>query len=281
MLVPAVFSVWLGLFMPYVPSFLNRGGLGPNDLLVARPALVHRHDLIWPTVTCALSALLLGLALCRRIGADEAPRDGGARLILAIALWQAAGAVLPSFARIGWQVDGVLSPSLDRYLLPLLPLVVCLALWALCDVRLVSPVAWLVTAGFAIFAIAGTRDSLLLHRATWDLARRANQLGVANTRLDGGATWDVSHLSEDSRAERVPLRTPEYEYSTGNPDSLLTPTPPWWIWAWAPATDSSYVIVGERLIGFDVVDQIEYSSWLHRKPLQLYLVRRPGAPEPR
>ena len=281
MLVPAVISVWLRLLMPYIPSFLTRAGLGPNDLLVARPGLVHRHALIWPTVTCALSAVVLGLALCRKIGTGEAPRHAGARLVLVIALWQAAGVVLPSFARIGWQVDGVPSPSLDRYLLPLLPLVVCLALWALHDVRLVAPLAWLTTGVFAIFAIAGTRDSLLLHRATWDLARRANQLGVANTRLDGGATWDASHLSEYSRTGSVPLRTPEYEYSTGNPDSLLTPTPPWWIWAWAPATDSSYVIVGERLIGFDVVDQIEYSSWLHRRPMPLYLVRRPGAPEPR
>jgi hypothetical protein len=280
MLVPAVMSVALGLLMPYVPSFLNRGGLGPNDLVVARPALVTRHDLIWLTAACALSALVLSLALCRRIGADEERRDAGAAVVLAIALWQAAGVVLPSFARLGWHVDGVLSPSLDRYLLPLLPLVICLGLWALCDVRLVSTAAWLVSAAFAVFAIAGTHDSLVLHRATWDLAGRANELGVSNTRLDGGATWDAAHLFEYSLTNRISLRTPEYEYSTGNPNSLLIPVPPWWVWAWAPATDSSYVIVGEPLIGFDVVDQIEYSSWLHSRPTHLYLVRRPGVSDP-
>lgn len=147
----------------------------------------------------------------------------------------------------------------------------------MCDVRLTSAGAWLVTAAFAVFAMVGTRDSLLLHRATWDLARRANELGVPNTRLDGGATWDASHLSEYSQINRIPLQTPEYAYSTGNPNSLLIPTPPWWVWAWAPATDSSYLIVGEPVIGFDVVDRIEYSSWLHRQPRFLYLVRRPGS----
>jgi len=198
-------------------------------------------------------------------------------LVLSLLAWQAAGVVLPSFARIGWHADGVLSPSLDRYLLPLLPLVTCLGLWGVRQVRLASTVAWVGTACFALAALVGTHDSLALQRATWELARRANAAGIPNVRLDAGATWDAAHLYEYSLANRMPVRTPPYQYTTGNPDSLLTEVPPWWLWAWAPATDSSYIIVGEPLIGFDIVDQIEYPSWSHRQPTYVYLVKRPSA----
>ncbi len=273
-LIPLIVCSSIGLRMPYIPSFLNRGGLGPNDLLVARSPLLSHHDLVWPTVACAVAALVLAFVLCIKVKVAAVPRFSGVTLILMVALWQAAGVVLPSLVRIGWWVDGRMSPSLDRYLLPLLPMVICLVLWALRDVRLVYTGAWVVIAGYAVFAVAGTRDYLVLQEATWNLARQANQMGVPNTSLDAGATWDAVHLYEYSLKDRTPVRTPPYEYFTGNPESLLTPTPPWWILSWTPVTDSSYVIVGEPLIGFSNVTQLEYSSWLHRKPQRLYLVRR-------
>lgn len=277
LLVPAVLATGLGLLMPYIPSFLNRGGLGPNDLVIARPALVARHHLIWVTAACALSALVFFFVSCRKFALRPSPEFPGAMLILSLALWQAAGVVLPSFARLGWHADGVLSPSLDRYLLPLLPLVICIGLWALSEVRLRPGVAWTSTAAFALCAVAGTHDSLALHDATWQLARRANAAGIPDTKLDAGATWDGSHLLDDSLAHNIPVQTPDYAYTTGNPDSLLTEVPPWWIWAWAPATDSTYIIVGEPVVGFAIVDRIRYPTWAHRQPTYLYLVKRPSA----
>jgi hypothetical protein len=266
----------LGMQMPYVPSFLNRGGLGPNDLLVARPPLVSRHDLAWLTIFCLASSLILGLILCSRLGFASDSRRSEAGLILVIGLWQAMAIVPPSLSRGGWKVDGILCLSLDRYLLPLLPLLLCLVLWALRGIRVSAPIAWILTAVFALFSIAGTRDYLVLEQATWNLARQANRMGVPNTRLDGGATWDLDRLFEYSVSNRITLQTPPYEYSTGNPDSLLVPAPPWWIFVWTPATDSSYIIVGEPLLGFEVLQRLEYSSWLHRQRTYLYLVRRPS-----
>ena len=43
---------------------------------------------------------------------------------------------------------------------------------------------------------------------------------------------------------------------------------------WAAATDSSYVIAGERLTGFPVVTHTAYFSWLRQGSNTLYLLKR-------
>jgi hypothetical protein len=44
-----------------------------------------------------------------------------------------------------------------------------------------------------------------------------------------------------------------------------------------PGIDSTYVITAEPVVGFVVIDRLEYSAWLARKPAILYLLRRPPA----
>jgi len=251
-----------GRLMPYVAQFVGVGGLGPDDLLGERPPLVGPDAQWWFTAACAASALLFGLALCRRAAVPAtpvAPARARAGLLLTIALWQAVG-ILPasySFRHAGG--------SLDRYLLPLLPFALGLGLWALRDLRPVLPLAWAVVIVGALLAVAGTRDFLVFQGATWDFARHANASGIDNTRLDAGTSWDGYHL---------------YEYSQANHISPRTTDGPWWTGLFAPATDSSYVISSTPLPDYTIVEELTYSSWLHRTAIPLYLLRRPGVAGP-
>ncbi len=248
-----------GRTMPFIPQYLAPWGLGPADLLAARPTLFSFDALISFTALCAAASLAFGIILCRRVGGPPAPDRAGAGIVLAVGLWQVAGILPASFAFRTWII------SLDRYLLPLLPVALCLGLWALRDVRLALPVAWVVVAAFAVLAVAGTRDFLVYQGAVWELAESANAAGIPNTRLDAGAFWDGYQLYQDDPAKRPPPRT-----ANG----------PWWVYLFAPETDSSYVVAGEPLRDYTIVRRAEYSSWLHREPVYLYLLRRPDVPGP-
>lgn len=254
-----------GRLMPYVAQFVTPEGLGPNDLQGARPALVADDFLRLFTAACAAGSLLLALTLCRRLALPTTPERARAGLLLSIGLWQAIGILPPSYAFR--QAGG----SLDRYLLPLLPFAALLGLWALRGVRPALPLAWIVVAVFALFAVVGTRDFLIFQRATWELAARANALGIPNTRLDAGTSWDGYHLYEYSQANRIAPQTPDGPWWPGRP---------WWTGLFAPATDSSYVVASTPLPVFPIVEQITYSSWLHRGALPLYLLRRPDVAGP-
>lgn len=248
-----------GRRMPYVPQFFNSTGLGPNDLLGGRPDFFSPAALGWLTAACAAASLALVLLLGRRVGTPGSRRPA-AGLVAAILGWQALGIVPPSFHFRMW--DG----SLDRYFLPLLPFTICLALWALRDARLNLPLAWAVVGVCALFAVAGTRDYLVFQRATWDLARQANALGIPNTDLDAGASWDGYHLYEYSHANNIPQQTPEGR--------------PWWVDLFASASNSHYVVAGAPLPDYAELARVEYSSWLQRQPVYLYLLRHPDVPGP-
>ena len=246
--------------MPYIPQFFARWGLGPRDLSGVSD-LFGIQTAAWLTGACAAGAMLLLLALCRQVGVGPTPDRAGAGLVLAIGLWQVAGVLPPSFPFRNWTI------SLDRYLLPLLPFVVCLGLWAVRDVRPVLPIAWVMAAAFAAFSVAGTRDYLVFQRTTWDVARSASCAGVPMTKLDGGYSWDGYHLwgKTDENPEPAPPRTGQ-----------------WWVWWWTPgnvpATDSTYIVSAAPLSGFDVVWETEYSSWLRQDETRMFLLHRQGAP---
>ncbi len=259
-LVAGLVATWLGGGrMPYVGQFFGAGGPGAPDVLGSRPRLMDSTFRAWLTIACALAALTVAVALCRHVGRRAAPRRAGAGLVLAILLWQAVGVLPPSYHYLNR------GGSLDRYLLPLLPLSLCLLLWALRDIRLVLPLGWLAVAAFALVAIAGTRDYLVYMGAVWTMARDATTAGVPLDRLDAGSGWDGYHLYEFSRDNRIKPRT------RGGP---------WWVSFYAPATDSTYVVSAKPLPGYVVALERDYSSWLETEPTRLHLLRRPDAPWP-
>ncbi|HEU0114408.1 MAG TPA: hypothetical protein VFQ80_07020, partial [Thermomicrobiales bacterium] len=269
-----VFALWEGVLllgvgaawtagrrMPYLSQFFGSGGLGPSDVLGSRPHFFDLGALGWLTVVCVGASLLLALLAARGTSAPPPSRRAKAGLVLAIGLGQVVGVLPPSFHYIGWTAG-----SLDRYLLPLLPFAVALLLWAARGLRLALPLGWLAIALLAAFSIAGTRDYLVFMDAVWNMARTANAAGVANDRLDAGSAWDGYHLYEESLAGHIKPRA-------------LTKGP-WWVYFYAPATDSSYVVATKPQPGYVVAMSRPYSAWLARGPTRLYLLRRLWMPWP-
>ena len=272
-LLVGVTALWVrNAYMPYVAQFFGSGGLGAPDVLGSRPQLINADMREALTIVCLVASLFLALVAARWVrpvaGSERARaiqasplQNARAGLVLTIGLGQVIGVLPPSYHYIGWAAG-----SLDRYLLPLAPLVIALALWGLRGVRLALPVGWLIAVAIALFSVAGTRDYLVFMREVWATGDGALAQGVPLDRLDAGSGWDGYHLYEYGLEHHIRSRTPK-----GGP---------WWVYFYAPATDSAYVVAGKPLRGYFIVARRSYSSWLLRSSPSLYLLRRWGAPWP-
>lgn len=261
-LLVGVTALWAkGARMPYIAQFFGSGGLGSPDVLGSRPILLGPEVRGALTVVCLIASLLLALIAARGVGAPPSLARSRAGLVLSIGLWQVIGVLPPSYHYIGWAAG-----SLDRYLLPLAPLAIALGLWGLRGVRVALPLAWLVVAALALFVVAGTRDYLAFMQAVWKMGDDAVAAGVPLDRLDAGSGWDGYHLYEQGLANHTRSRTPK-----GGP---------WWVYFYAPATDSAYIVTSKPRPGYITVRQTPYSSWLQRQQTTLLLQRRWGVPWP-
>lgn len=253
-----------GRRMPYIGQFLGGGGFGPGDVPGPRRRLVEWapfYDVV--TIVSVASAVVLGLLLCRRMVDVRSPQRAAAGLVVMVCLWQVIGILPPSFQYL------TRGGSLDRYLLPIIPLTIALALWALRDLRMVQPVAWVAIAVFAVVSTAGTRDYLVYMDAVWSMAARANAAGVVNEKMDAGAGWDGYHLYTDMLDQGI-TRNMSPSHS------------PWWINFYAKQTDSTYIVSTspDWREGYVVVEQREYDQWLEDDPVYVYLLRQSSAPWP-
>jgi hypothetical protein len=262
LLLVGVTAFWArGALMPYIGQFFGSGGLGAPDVLGSRPILLGSGIRSALTVVSLIASLLLALIAARGLNAPPSRDRSRAGLVLSIGLGQMLGVMPPSYHYIGWTAG-----SLDRYLLPLVPLTIALALWALRGVRMVLPLGWIVAVALALFSITGTRDYLVFMRAVWAMGEEATAAGVPLDRLDAGSAWDGYHLYEYGLDNRIHSRT-----SKGGP---------WWVYFYAPATDSAYVVAGKPLPGYHVIREQPYSSWLQRETTNLYLLSRADVPWP-
>lgn len=253
----------MGARMPFVPHFFSRMGIGPNDLIEPRATLFGDTSRDILTVVSALSAVIAGLVLARGL-ADWRRQTLADRRTAMVVLSQLVvmflGALVVSAHFRLWINEGVPGPSLDRYLLPILPFIVGALLWALRDIRISYTLAWWLTVFLAAFAVVGTRDNLEFHRATWELASEANALGIPNLQLDAGASWDGYHVGEEA------LDTLGYQPKPG----LL-----WWFSIYTPNIDPRYTIATKPTSRYThVVIEKPYDLWLDSRPTHLYLLRR-------
>jgi len=253
-----------GRTMPYIGQFLGAGGYGPGDVPGPRRRLVEWawfYDVL--TIVSISGAVLLGLVLCRRSIDTRTPERAAAGLVAMVALWQMVGILAPSYQYL------TRGGSLDRYLLPLIPLTIALVLWSIRDLRLIQPLAWLVVAILAVFSTAATRDYLVYMDAVWSMARDANRAGIANEKMDAGSGWDGYHLYTDMIEQNL----------TRN----MSPSgSPWWINFYGKQTDSSYIVStnpGWR-DGYVIVEQRAYDQWIEDDSVSVYLLRKREAPWP-
>jgi hypothetical protein len=253
-----------GRFMPYIPQFLGSGGFGPADVPGGRRRVVEWPE-VWTglTVAAALGAILAALFLTRRIRDDLTPERAAAGLVGMVAVWQFVGMIPPSFQYVNR------GGSLDRYLLPLIPLGIALLLWAVRDVTLVQPAAWVGIALFGAVSVAGTRDYLAYLDAVWEVAEGANAAGVPNEKMDAGSAWDGYYLYTDM-------------LESGITKSVSPRGSPWWVYFYAKQTDSTYLVTTDPTWrnGYFVVSRQEYDQWLEDDPVYVYLVRKWDAPWP-
>jgi 4-amino-4-deoxy-L-arabinose transferase-like glycosyltransferase len=245
--------------MPYIQQFLGLHGVGPTDILGGRPIAAAQGWTILATILSILSAAVCGLFLARAVSLRRSSEHSAAAMVGVVALFQVAGILPPSYHFRDWII------SVDRYLLPLVPLSVCLLLWAVRDVQLNVVRAWSLTGIMAIFSIIATRDCIVFQNATWNTAHEAVAFGVPLTQLDAGASWDGYHL---------------YEFSESNGITQRTPGGPWWTDLFGPATDSTYIVSTVPIPGYVPIVQREYSSWLHREPTYLYISQKALVPPP-
>jgi 4-amino-4-deoxy-L-arabinose transferase-like glycosyltransferase len=254
----------IGRFMPYIPQFLGSGGFGPADVPGGRRRLVE-WDSMWMALTAGglLGAVLLAYWLCGRIGSPHQGRSIGAAVVAMVAAWQLLGVIPPSYQYIAR------GGSLDRYLLPLIPLVIALMLWAIRDVTIVQPVTWLGVACFAVISVAGTRDYLVYLHSVWEMAEYANEAGLPNEKIDAGSGWDGYHLYTDMIEQGVT--------KTVSPRGS-----PWWVYFYAKQTDSTYMVTTNPRwrSGYVVVERREYDQWIEDDPVYIYLVRKSDQPWP-
>lgn len=248
--------------MPYVPQFFGVSGLGTTTLRGSRDAIVGPLALVALTLLCLVSSAIWAMLVARRAEEQASPDDPArvrAIVALCVLAGQAAGVLPASFHFRDWIV------SVDRYLLPLLPLALALGVWALRGTMARLGPAWAVVVLGGVLAVAGTRDFLVFQGATWTMARWALAEGVPIDRLDAGASWDGYYLYEIGEAGGVSPRTP------GGP---------WWTDLFAPATDSAWVVSPTPVPGYREVARMDVDSWLGRGPQPLYLLRREDVPGP-
>jgi 4-amino-4-deoxy-L-arabinose transferase-like glycosyltransferase len=245
-----------GLRMPYVPHFLSPAGLGPNDLLFGRLPLVGTTVLALITLVCAISVLVCGLLVIRALQSRLLTAPA---VVLAALATQAAMTFIVSTHFRFWSIDGVPTPSLDRYLLPLMPMAVAAVVWAVRDVNFSLPLGWYGALVLGAFAVVGTRDNIAFHEATWDLARIADESGIPPMQLDAGASWSGYHIGEASYEQVGVVAAPDRR---------------WWLGLFAGAIEPKFIISGAEHHGYTTLREYPYDLWLDTRPVSLYLLRR-------
>ena len=245
-----------GRQMPYVASSPGMGqwGLGTDSVVGSRPALFQHWFFDLLTVVSLIGLAVIVLALAQAAFDRSLTHRLAAGLCGSLVVMMALGAIPPS---------ATISPltTFDRYLVPMIPFVIAVGIWAargLRQPRFVLPAG---VVAMTVISVIGTRDSLVFEQAVWKMADHANSLGVANTQLDAGASRTRYYLA--NQAPRVPLARGASQ--------------PWWVWT-DGATTAEYVISATPLDGYDVIDSAPLSQWIAAHPIRMYLLHlRPPA----
>jgi hypothetical protein len=238
--------------MPFAGSWFLRTELGPISNYGARGPLAPPSGFVVLTAACLASSVVLVLLLAGSLQKAGGRKRPAAGLLVAVTGAMSFGAIPPSYS---------FAPgTLDRYLLPMLPFVLLLALWALPAGRIPLVGGWAVVVAVGAFSVAGTRDTLVLEQTIWRVADRAIDQGARLDQLDAGAGWDGWQIGREDAA----------------PVASRTSNAPWWVTYFAPVIDSTYVVSLAPWPGYDVVEQVPYSDWLHGGQPAVYLLRRSG-----
>jgi hypothetical protein len=227
-------------YMPFAPSWLEQAGLGPNDTSGRMPFF---SVLTVRVVTgLAFAAIAVAVALVVRHVGRCRPTDA-LSVLMWLLLGQFAAVLLPSFA---------FGAPLDRYLLPLFPIVVVIAAWLVRDQEGTPAVvglglAWGLTALGGVVSVVDTRNLLVVQESKWQIAQQLTDGGVPLNRISAGPAWD-GYKTYAPEQESLPLPPPD-------------PLSRWWLGLWGRTIDSTHLVWGEQLEGYHVVHTETVDQW--------------------
>ncbi|HEX7478917.1 MAG TPA: glycosyltransferase family 39 protein [Polyangiales bacterium] len=186
--------------MPFLSNIFFLVGLGPqtlDDIYQGRvPQLHHAPWLGWLLTLVSTCGGLVAVSVLLRSGAAVWQlRRGPAEPTRNTLTVEHAQAHARDFMRtlcfcvgvayLGWHV-ATAQFIFDRYLLPLLPLILLLALDVLPEPVVASRWALLLLALGGLWAVAGTREYLSWNDARWAAVRALSAQGIPDDQVDGG-----------------------------------------------------------------------------------------------
>jgi len=265
--------VWRGMLIPSLPNVLIKSGLGPLTLRdtfilsVNDPGSSPGVDGFWLVVSAlgvvGCCSILYEMAVIVSATATLRGREYFGRqawlycllVMTALAYW---GAMLVAVEQIG--------VLYDRYLVPLIPLVIVSLIAARqavdtggsgVDYRAWAPLPTTLQLAlltcFAAFSIAATHDYLAWNRSRW-LALRwlMAEAHVAADRIDGGPEFNGLLLYD-----------PKYQRRKGKSF--------WWV------VDDEYVITSGPLPGYKEYRRYPFDRWLPFPGSSIFVLRRSPA----
>jgi hypothetical protein len=123
--------------------------------------------------------------------------------------------------------------------------------------RLPFRIAAIVLAGImAAFCIASTHDYIAWNRLRWELGNEALAQGVNPLHMSAGFEFNAWHNYDVFRAR-------------GKVEKVYS----WWYDA------RDYLITLKPEAGYRAIEQKEFYSWVHRRPMALYLLQKIMVPE--
>jgi 4-amino-4-deoxy-L-arabinose transferase-like glycosyltransferase len=242
--------------MPFLLNILYDTGLGPLTLVPtyysAVPTPVYAAG--WILVTIAVAGGLAVLALSCLLGGKRAADSGGRdRTVLFVTggafLLIAAFEIVFSHLQEGG--------LFDRHILaaayPLGLFLAVLHRRGASAARVTTFLACLLTGGLAYFSVTATHDYLAWNRIRWEMGNELLAQGVDSLNIAGGFEFNAWHNYDTFRAR-------------GNVERIFH----WWY------DEPMYLISMSVEPGYRIVRRAEYASWLHRRPIALYLLKKSG-----
>lgn len=250
-----LFTLGVGLAIVGVPLFgsqtwLNEAGLGAVDtsLLGSRPDLLGHG---W-SVALRFALFVVAFAVFLAANRRQSSTTPGLKPFLN---WLILGFALAGLAS-SLALQGMI---FDRYLLPLLPLVLALGVSGAHVTSWRLALSASLVAGLAVFSIVSMRDAFTVYEAVHDVADRYVASGVPATEFDGGASWSAAKFGVNEEIE----------------DSIDRKAP-YWMRFYADESDPSMGIALHPLPNSTVVDHFSVGSVLHRSGIDIYVVSRPS-----
>jgi 4-amino-4-deoxy-L-arabinose transferase-like glycosyltransferase len=181
--------------------------------------------------------------------------------------WERAGDPYILLALLGvsyFLFSTVVSPALfERYMLPILPLLVLFALPRIATVNNKGGASaipgWrhLLLVPFALFSLMGMADYRAYAGARWEAAEELLREGIPPSRIDAGFEWIGWHLyDEGAKLVRAGDKFPRTNHP---PYALLDPV---------------YRVEGYLWDGYEEVRTVQYTSWLHGGQTRRIVVQR-------